>query len=179
MSNESQSEEKTSEKKVFKFGPLRGCSDFFYDHVPRCQDDPNCFRMTCGSCHPQRDSQNTYWSWVYPLEPLFGVDLTDGNGDSKGSEKKLVPPILFGKNYSFLEPSEETFPPNLTLDFLDSQSDDPWKFTSSDLKGESDGSSWDKAEEKTQSSLPKKVKSQKNEFKVLYVPMLHYLSQMN
>jgi len=54
--------------KTFQFGPLRNRKEFWYEHVPICQDDPGCFRSACGYCHPERDARGVRWEWIYPVE---------------------------------------------------------------------------------------------------------------
>jgi len=60
--------EETSTESMFKFGPLRGRPEFWYEHVALCQEDPNCFRSACGYSHPERDSRSARWTWVYPAD---------------------------------------------------------------------------------------------------------------
>jgi len=54
--------------KTFQFGPLRNRKEFWYEHVPICQDDPGCFRTQCGYSHPARDNGGVRWEWIYPVE---------------------------------------------------------------------------------------------------------------
>jgi hypothetical protein len=165
MDRPSKAKSENTEKTYFQFGPLRGRPEFFYEHVPLCQEDPNCFRSTCGYCHPRRDSQTTHWSWVYPLE-----------NEQKTAEPKplrsAVPPLLFGKQYENTEPSslsrdsffveDSVILPN--LDFLDTSDTppphNPWDFNSTDLKNGFDGPSLRKV------GWEKVIKDMKTESKV-------------
>jgi len=128
----------------FKFGPLAGRSDFYYEHVPLCPEDPICFRSTCGYCHPCRDSQSTHWSWVYPLNPSSQPSLSD-------TKRSAVSPFLFGNHFTEdVDPSslsrECSVPEDVPLnfDFLDSHIDvppNPWDITGADFTNGVDGPS--------------------------------------
>jgi len=113
--------------KIFVYGPLRGRPDMWYDHVPRCQDDPNCFRSACGYCHPERDSRNTRWTWVYPAERV------QPNTPQFSQPQHFIssPP---SQSYPKEIKSKSEVPCN--LDFIDTSPRpyNPWAFNSTELR---------------------------------------------
>jgi len=93
---------------------------------------------------PCRDSQNTHWSWVYPLNPSSQPSLSD-------TKRSAVSPFLFGNHFTEdVDPSslskECSVPEDVPLnfDFLDSHIDvppNPWDITGADFTNGVDGPS--------------------------------------
>eukprot|EP00456_Euglypha_rotunda_P036468 TRINITY_DN2799_c0_g1_i37.p1 TRINITY_DN2799_c0_g1~~TRINITY_DN2799_c0_g1_i37.p1 ORF type:complete len:418 (+),score=47.86 TRINITY_DN2799_c0_g1_i37:61-1314(+) len=111
--------------KMFRFGPLRGRPECWYEHIPQCQDDPNCFRSACGYCHPERDSRNTRWTWVYPSErnPQPQYPQRYPQQHQQSSQPSHNPKEIKSKSEA-----------PLNLDIVDGPRPyNPWSFNSTDL----------------------------------------------
>jgi len=127
-SSKMQPQKEDDGNKIFMYGPLRGRPDMWYEHVPRCQDDPNCFRSACGYCHPERDSRNTRWTWVYPAERA-----QPHTSQYASQPQNFLPP-----------PSQPYYPKEIksksevasNLDIIDTSPRpyNPWAFNSTELR---------------------------------------------
>lgn len=130
--------------KIFTYGPLRGRPDMWYEHIPRCQDDPNCFRSACGYCHPERDSRNTRWTWVYPergqpqpqyTQPQYTQpQFSQAQAQAQAQAQHFLPTPPSQPFYPKEIKSKSEAPSDLDFRAIAPRPYNPWSFNSTELR---------------------------------------------
>jgi len=151
------SEETSAESTMFKFGPLRGRPEFWYEHVPLCQEDPNCFRSACGYSHPERDSRSARWTWVYPTDWYQAHKVSQApQGDKRNISVQQPGYKLFGRDGVTQQKEAQ---PSSNEDVSSPRAYNPWAFNNTDLrKGFGSGSLKSKSLRSASSIAPEGAK---------------------